>query len=67
MSPEANHRKAVRLMAQTATIVTTFDRLRKGKPVIAGDPALSFAANFLYTLTGKQARRSDGARFRRGA
>ncbi len=24
MSPEANHRKAVRLMAKTATIVTTF-------------------------------------------
>ena len=53
MSPEANHRKAVRLMAQTATIVTTFDRLRNGKPLVAGDPSLSFAANFLYTLTGK--------------
>src|SRR5882672_4164787 len=36
MSPEANHRKAVRLMAQTATIVTTFDRLRKGAAVIPG-------------------------------
>ncbi len=32
MSAEANERKAVRLMSQTATIVTTFDRLRKGKP-----------------------------------
>src|SRR5205823_4636649 len=53
MSPEANHRKAVRLMAQTATLVTTYDRLRNGKPVIPGDPALGFAANFLYTLTGK--------------
>src|SRR5262249_23468342 len=30
MSPESNERKAVRLMAQTATIVTTYDRLRKG-------------------------------------
>ena len=29
MSPESNHRKAQKLMAQTATIVTTFDRLRK--------------------------------------
>ena len=54
MSPEANHRKAVRLMAKTATIVTTFDRLRKGAPIIAADPSLSFAANFIYTLTGKR-------------
>jgi citrate synthase len=54
MSAEANHRKAVRLMAKTATIVTTFDRLRNGKPVIEGDPALGFAANFLYTLTGRR-------------
>src|SRR5689334_5988805 len=54
MSAEANHRKAVRLMAQTATIVTSFDRLRKGDPIIPGDPNLGFAANFLYTLTGKR-------------
>src|SRR6202167_4657346 len=54
MSTDANHRKAVRLMAKTATIVTTFDRLRKSQPVIAGDPALGFAANFLYTLSGKR-------------
>jgi citrate synthase len=54
MSPEANHRKAVRLMAQTATIVTTYDHLRNGKEVIPGDPSLGFAANFLYTLTGKR-------------
>jgi len=54
MSMEANHRKAVRLMAKTATMLTTYDRLRNGKQVIAGDPALGFAANFLYTLTGKR-------------
>ena len=54
MSPEANLIKAHKLMAQTATIVTTFDRLRNGKEVLAGDPALGFAANFLYTLTGKK-------------
>ena len=47
MSPEANVRKAQKLMAQTATIVTTFDRLRNGKEVVAGDPKLGFAANFL--------------------
>jgi citrate synthase len=54
MSTEANHRKAVRLMSQTAAIVTTFDRLRKGTPLIESDPNLGFAANFLYTLTGKK-------------
>src|SRR5579884_3684349 len=54
MSTEANVTKAHRLVAQTATIVTTFDRLRKKQPVIEGDPALGFAANFLYTLTGKR-------------
>ena len=54
MSPEANRRKAVRLMSRTAAIVTTFDRLRKGQPAIESDPSLGFAANFLYTLTGKR-------------
>jgi len=54
MSVEANHRKAVRLMAKTATIVTSYDRLRNGKPVLEGDSKLGFAANFLYTLTGNK-------------
>jgi citrate synthase len=54
MSAEANHRKAVRLMSKTADIVTTFERLRKGQAVIEGDAGLGFAANFLYTLTGKR-------------
>ena len=54
MSPEANHDKAVKLMAQTSTIVTSFDRLRNSKPVVEGDAKLGFAANFLYTLTGKR-------------
>jgi citrate synthase len=50
----ASVEKAARLMAQTSTIVTTFDRLRNGKPVLDGDPKLGFAANFLYALTGKK-------------
>src|SRR2546428_1294831 len=33
MSPEANLRKAIRLTAQTATVVTAFHRLRTGKDV----------------------------------
>ena len=54
MSAQANATKAVKLMAQTSTIVSTFDRLRSGKQVLAADPNLGFAANFLYTLTGKR-------------
>ena len=53
-SIEAQEKKAVKLMAQTATIVTSFDRLRNGNKVIPGDPNLTFAGNFLYTLTGKK-------------
>ncbi|HUJ20026.1 MAG TPA: citrate synthase [Bryobacteraceae bacterium] len=54
MSPEANQAKAVKLMAQTPTIVATFHRRRNDLPLIGGDPDLSFATNFLYTLTGKK-------------
>jgi citrate synthase len=54
MSTEANHRKAVRLMSKTASILTAFDRLRNGKPLIESDPNLGFSANFLYTLSGKR-------------
>src|SRR5256714_8118096 len=53
-SPEANQTKAKKLMAQTPTIVSAFDRLRNGKPLVADDPSLSLAGNFLYTLTGKR-------------
>src|SRR5579863_762919 len=55
MSPQANAAKAVKLMAQTATIVSSFDRISNGTPLLEGDPTLGFAANFLYTLTGKRA------------
>ena len=54
MSPEANATKAIKLMSQTGTIVTSFDRLRNGKAVVPSDPSLGFAANFLYTLTGNK-------------
>jgi citrate synthase len=52
MSPEANQKKAVKLMAQTSTIVSSFGRLRKGEPVLEPLKELSFAGNFLYCLTG---------------
>ena len=53
-SIDASVKKALKLMARIATLVTSFDRLRNGKEEIPGDPALGYAANFLYTLTGKK-------------
>ncbi|HWF45781.1 MAG TPA: citrate synthase [Bryobacteraceae bacterium] len=53
-STEANEQKAVKLMARVSTIVTSFEQLRNGRPVVPGDPRLNYAANFLYTLTGKK-------------
>ena len=53
-SPAAQYRKAVRLTAQTATIVATWGRLQAGGGPIAPDPVLSHAGNFLYMLTGNR-------------
>src|SRR5437867_2487741 len=54
MSPEANLRKAIRLTAQTATLVTAFDRIRNGKEPLAPRADLSHAANFAYMLNGSE-------------
>ena len=54
MSPDANRKKAAKLMAQTSTIVSSYDRLRNGKEVVPADAKLSFAGNFLKALTGKE-------------
>src|SRR5580658_9229831 len=50
----ANVDKAIRLTSQIAMIVAAYDRLRKGNPVVAPDPSLSHAANFLLMLNGKR-------------
>src|SRR5215831_3684143 len=52
MSPEANLHKAIRLTAQTATLVTAFHRIRNGSEVVAPRADLSHAANFAYMLNG---------------
>jgi citrate synthase len=54
-SPEANLRKAIRLCAVFPTLVAYYDRLRNGHGLIAPDPSLSQAANFLYMLKGEKA------------
>src|SRR5579862_6651599 len=49
---ESNVHKSIRLTSQIAMIVAAYDRIRKGKPVVAPDPSLSHAANFLLMLNG---------------
>jgi citrate synthase len=53
-SPEATLRKGIRLTAQAPTIVTAHHRIRNGNAVIAPDPSLNHAGNFLHMLHGKQ-------------
>ena len=51
---DANVNKAIRLTSQIAMIVAAYDRLRKGKEVVAPDRSLSHAANFLLMLNGEK-------------
>ena len=50
----ANIRKTIRLTAQLAAIAAAIERIRKKQPLVAPDPGLDHAANFLYMLTGKK-------------
>jgi citrate synthase len=49
-SMEAQHRKALRLIAQVPVITAAFHRMRSGKPVVAPDSSLGEAANFLHMI-----------------
>lgn len=53
-SREANVRKALRLVAQTPTLVAYIERLRSGQEVLEPREDLPLAANFLYMLTGEE-------------
>jgi len=53
-SHDANVRKSYRIMAQMALVVATFDRIRKGLPLIEADRSLSHCANFLWMLNGEK-------------
>lgn len=56
-TPEANLRKAYRLIARVPTIVAALDRLRNSQPPVAPkkDPKIGTAANFLYMKRAKEA------------
>lgn len=53
-STEAQHRKALRLIAQVPVITAYFHRLRSGKSIIAPDKTLGEAANFLHMIDGEK-------------
>lgn len=57
--PNANdiptaRKKALAILGQTPTIIAAFDRHRRGQPFVAPRKDLSFAANFLNMLNGKE-------------
>ncbi|HJQ93979.1 MAG TPA: citrate/2-methylcitrate synthase [Candidatus Thermoplasmatota archaeon] len=51
---EVDRAKAIETVAQLATIVAYYHRIRMDKELVHPDPELGHAANFLYMLTGKK-------------
>ena len=52
-SPEANLRKAMRILSKTPTALAAFYRLRKGKKIIVPKKNLTFSENFFHMCFGK--------------
>ena len=52
-SPEANMRKAIRLLSQISTAVAANFRSRKGQNIIEPDSNLGFSENFFHMCFGK--------------
>jgi citrate synthase len=52
ISPQANWRKARRLLAQVPTIIADLHRVRRGLPLVSPDPNFGLSTNFLYILRG---------------
>ncbi|HQA21912.1 MAG TPA: citrate/2-methylcitrate synthase [Methanomassiliicoccaceae archaeon] len=57
-SPEANRRKAVRIISMMPTIVAAWKRLRRGQEPVDPDPRLPHADNFLYMIWGEEQSRT---------
>jgi 2-methylcitrate synthase len=53
-SPEANYRKAIRLVALMPTLIAVYDRHRKDLSAMEPNSKLPHAANFLYMLSGEE-------------
>ena len=53
-NPEDVDAACVRIISATPVIIATFQRLRNGSDLVAPDPELGHAANFLWMLTGQK-------------
>ncbi len=53
-TPEANQRKALRLVAQTPVLIARYQATRSGRTPVEPDEGLDLAANFLLQITGKR-------------
>jgi 2-methylcitrate synthase len=51
---DAHRERALRLIAQIPILTAYFHRLRQGKSLLAPDPSLGEAANFLYLIDGEK-------------
>lgn len=54
MTPDANRRKAVRLLAKAGPLIGAIDRIRKGLEPVPAQAGQSIAWNFLWCLFGKE-------------
>jgi citrate synthase len=53
-APAANLRKAARLTAQQPVLIAAYHAARLGRELVAAEPGLGIAANFLLQLTGSR-------------
>lgn len=60
---EANHRKALRLIAKSPTLIAMYHRLRTGQDIVPPNPKLPHAANFLAMLLGEEPDQEDARAF----
>ena len=58
-SPEAEYRKAMRLIAEIPTMISTYHRSRTGQEIVPPNPDLGHAANFLWMLHGEDPDPAD--------
>jgi citrate synthase len=58
-APDANQRKAVRLIAQLPTVMARYRRRYYGLEPVGPDPELDYAANFLWMLRGEMPSGED--------
>ncbi len=59
MTPEANAKKSVRLVAKIGAVVCAYEAIRNGKEPVAPKSDKSIAWNFMYMLNGGQEPEAD--------